>query len=91
MTAVHPASTSGNFAKFRTPSEDFPRCGPRIVVDHDSAANFVPVNDADNWLHLVLAVAMIALGAAPGRRRDDTGQPVSTGGTQSTTPDCPLH
>ena len=57
----------------------------RIV--HDSSANFVPVNDADNWLHLGLAVAMFALGAALGRRRDDTGQPVGTGGrTQNGTP-----
>ena len=23
-----------------------------LVIDHDSSANFVPVNDADNWLHL---------------------------------------
>lgn len=34
-----------------------------LVIDLDSAANFVPVNDADNWLHLILAVAMIGLGA----------------------------
>jgi arginine exporter protein ArgO len=33
-----------------------------LLIDHGSAANFVPVNGADNWLHLVLAVAMIALG-----------------------------
>jgi hypothetical protein len=51
-----------------------------LVVDHDSSANFVSVNDADNWLHLGLAVAMIALGAALGRRREDTDQPVGTGG-----------
>ena len=63
-----------------------------LVIDHDSSANFVPVNDADNWLHLGLAVAMIALGAAPGRRRDDTGQPVGTGGrAQSDTPNGPLR
>jgi hypothetical protein len=63
-----------------------------LVVDHHSSANFVPVNDADNWLHLGLAVAMIALGAALGRRRDDTGQPVGTGGrAQSDTPNCPLR
>jgi hypothetical protein len=49
-----------------------------LVIEHDSSANFVPVNDADNWLHLGLAVAMIALGAALGRRRNDTGQPVGT-------------
>lgn len=47
-----------------------------LVVDHNSSANFVPVNEADNWLHLGLAVAMIALGAALGRTRDDTGRPV---------------
>lgn len=35
-----------------------------LVIDHDSAANFVPVNTADNWLHLVLAVGMIGLGLA---------------------------
>jgi arginine exporter protein ArgO len=38
-----------------------------LLIDHDSGANFVPVNTADNWLHLVLAVAMIALGVLLGR------------------------
>ncbi len=33
-----------------------------LIVSEDSAANFVPLNTADNWLHLVLAVGMIALG-----------------------------
>jgi hypothetical protein len=33
-----------------------------MVIDQDSAANFVPVNTADNWLHLGLGVGMIALG-----------------------------
>lgn len=35
-----------------------------IVVDHDSKANFLPVNDADNVLHAGLAIAMIGLGLA---------------------------
>ncbi|HEX6360572.1 DUF4383 domain-containing protein [Actinophytocola sp.] len=35
-----------------------------LFIDQDSAANFVPVNGADNWLHLILAVAMIGLGVA---------------------------
>jgi hypothetical protein len=35
-----------------------------LVIDHDSAANFVPVNAADNWLHLILAIGMIGLGVA---------------------------
>ena len=33
-----------------------------LVVDHYGDANFVPLNSADNWLHLVLGVAMIAMG-----------------------------
>jgi hypothetical protein len=39
-----------------------------MVIDYDSAANFVPVNDADNWLHLGLAIVMIALGVLLARR-----------------------
>ncbi|MEV0674971.1 DUF4383 domain-containing protein [Actinosynnema sp. NPDC050436] len=39
-----------------------------LVIDHDSAANFVPVNDADNWLHLGLALGMAALGFGLSRR-----------------------
>ena len=35
-----------------------------LLIDHGSAANFVPVNGADNWLHLVLGVGMIGLGLA---------------------------
>ena len=33
-----------------------------LFIGEDSGANFVPVNDADNWLHLVLGLGMIALG-----------------------------
>jgi hypothetical protein len=40
-----------------------------LVIDKDSAANFVPVNTADDWLHFVLGVGMIALGLLLGRRR----------------------
>jgi hypothetical protein len=32
-----------------------------LLVGHDTPANFVPVNNADNWLHLVLGIGMIAL------------------------------
>jgi hypothetical protein len=39
-----------------------------LVIDHDSAANFVPVNSADNWLHLFLGLGMIALGLLTTRR-----------------------
>ncbi|MFJ4297125.1 DUF4383 domain-containing protein [Curtobacterium sp. NPDC089689] len=34
-----------------------------------SGANFVPLNWADNWLHLVLAVGMVALGIVFPRER----------------------
>jgi hypothetical protein len=40
-----------------------------LVIDHDGAANFVPVNSADNWLHFVLGLGMIALGLLTTRRR----------------------
>jgi Domain of unknown function (DUF4383) len=33
-----------------------------LVVGQESAANFVPVNPADDWLHLLLGLGMIALG-----------------------------
>jgi len=33
-----------------------------LVIDQTSTANFVPLNTADNWLHLILGVAMIGLG-----------------------------
>ncbi len=33
-----------------------------LVIDLGDDANFVPVNNADNWLHLGLAVGMIGLG-----------------------------
>ena len=33
-----------------------------LLIDYDSNANFVPLNDADNWLHLGLGVAMLAVG-----------------------------
>ena len=39
-----------------------------LVIDLDSAANFVPVNAADNYLHLVLGIAMIALGSVLGKK-----------------------
>jgi Domain of unknown function (DUF4383) len=35
-----------------------------LIVSQDSAANFVPVNTADDWLHLVLGLGMIGLGLA---------------------------
>jgi hypothetical protein len=39
-----------------------------MLIAHDSEANFVPLNAADNWLHLVLGLGMIALGFLLSRR-----------------------
>ncbi|MFP8887315.1 protein of unknown function [Streptomyces pini] len=44
-----------------------------LIVDEDSGANFVPLNAADDWLHLVLGAGMIVLGAVLGGRRTTTG------------------
>lgn len=33
-----------------------------FAIDRETAANFVPVNDADNWLHLFLGFGMLAVG-----------------------------
>lgn len=42
-----------------------------IVIDKESSANFVPVNSADNWLHLGLAAGMAALGLVVKKKLDD--------------------
>jgi uncharacterized protein DUF4383 len=39
-----------------------------LLVDETSSANFVPVNTADNWLHLGLGAGMVGLGLALGQR-----------------------
>ncbi len=35
-----------------------------LLVPADGAANFVPVNAADNWLHLVLTIGLLGAGLA---------------------------
>jgi hypothetical protein len=42
-----------------------------LLIDQTSSANFVPLNDADNWLHLFLGIGMIALGLVGSRSRTD--------------------
>lgn len=32
-----------------------------LIINLNTAANFVPVNTADNWLHFVLGIGMVAL------------------------------
>ena len=53
-----------------------------MLISLDGPANFIPVNDPDNWLHLALAVVMIALGILLGRdvtrpRDHGSGPPVA--------------
>jgi hypothetical protein len=38
-----------------------------LIIDPSSAANFVPLNGADNWLHLALGFVMVAVGVVAGR------------------------
>ncbi len=41
-----------------------------LVIDLDSAANFIGVNNAGNWLHFALGVVMVATGFVLARRGD---------------------
>lgn len=43
-----------------------------LFIDHETPVNIVPVNTADNWLHLVLGLGMIALGFALSSERRRT-------------------
>ena len=42
-----------------------------LLVDRHEDANFVPLNAADNWLHLGLGIGMIALGLLLGSRAEE--------------------
>jgi hypothetical protein len=46
-----------------------------IIVGPDSGANFVPMNTADDWLHFVLGLGMIALGFLTTRERAPVERP----------------
>ncbi|WP_346657904.1 DUF4383 domain-containing protein [Streptomyces sp. 135] len=39
-----------------------------LLIGHHGSGNFVPLNNADDWLHSVLGVGMIALGTLLSRR-----------------------
>lgn len=43
------------------------------IIDKESTANFVPLNTADDWLHLVLGLGMVAMGLA-GKKAYDAGR-----------------
>ena len=47
-----------------------------VLIDQDSAANFVPVNGADNVLHLGLGLGMVAAALVLGRT---AARPVAAG------------
>lgn len=59
-----------------------------LVIDHNSSMNFVPVNNADNWLHLGLAAGMLALGIVLGRRH---AEPARSVGLPPETPNAARH
>ncbi|MGW6566344.1 DUF4383 domain-containing protein [Streptomyces sp. NPDC054975] len=40
-----------------------------LVIDLDGEDNVIPLNDADNWLHLGLGAGMVILGVLLGPRR----------------------
>ena len=43
-----------------------------LLIDHRSMANFVPVNNAANWLHLGFGVGMVLLGLTLAGQHDPT-------------------
>lgn len=42
-----------------------------VLIDHGSALNFLPLDDADNWLHLGAGLGMVALGVVLGKNTAD--------------------
>lgn len=48
-----------------------------LLIGHESPANFVPVNSADNWLHFVLGLGMLGLGFALSRGTSHAGHPTT--------------
>lgn len=48
-----------------------------LLIDYDSAANFVPLNTADNWLHLFLVIGMIGLAMLPVSRNRTAERPAT--------------
>ena len=50
-----------------------------LVVGQQSTANFVPLNTADNWLHLVLGLGMVGLGLVARRSASTRARGASYG------------
>lgn len=45
-----------------------------LVIDQNTSANFVPLNTADNWLHLFLGLVMVGAALALSRERSRMGR-----------------
>ena len=45
-----------------------------LIIGEESAANFVPLNNADDWLHLFLGVSMIGLSLLGRKTADRTAR-----------------
>jgi Domain of unknown function (DUF4383) len=41
-----------------------------LIINDTTSANFVPINNSDDWLHFVLGIGMIGLGLIATRRGD---------------------
>ncbi len=53
------------------------------LIDLDSPLNFVPLNVADNWLHLALGLGMLAAGLALGKASPQPAAARATSGRAS--------
>jgi hypothetical protein len=45
-----------------------------LVIERDSEANCMPVNNADNWLHLILGIGVVSLALLLSRDTHRTGR-----------------
>jgi hypothetical protein len=48
-----------------------------LIIDKDSGANFVPLDRADDWLHFLVGLGMIAAGVLATRERAITERPAT--------------
>jgi hypothetical protein len=48
-----------------------------LIIDKDSSANFVPLDRADDWLHFLLGLGMIAAGVLTTRERAVVERPAT--------------
>jgi Domain of unknown function (DUF4383) len=48
-----------------------------LIIDKDSGANFVPLDRADDWLHFLLGLGMVAAGVLTTRERTVVERPAT--------------